>query len=153
MDGATRGNDITGLTAQRDALKKELADLQHQIEAAERAAVDRKVLAAAIEQAQRDRDALTSPTVEDLRETAENLCDAIERAWTGLIDTVGACETMAAKAPEVPPPPALPTALSATGAARTQLIEQLHAADIAYLTLPEIPPFTTVVTRSADGPR
>lgn len=79
MGGPTRGDDITALTAECDELKKELAALQREIEVAERAAVDRKVLAAAIEQAQRDRDAVTSPVVEDLREIAENLCDQIER--------------------------------------------------------------------------
>lgn len=60
---------------------------------------------------------------------------------------------MAANVPEVPPPPALPAALNATVTARALLLEQLDAADIDYLTLPEVPPYTSVLARSADGPR
>jgi hypothetical protein len=153
MGGPTRGNDFTALTSERDELKKELATLERQIEVAERAAVDRNVLAVAIEQAQRDRDALTSPVVEDLRESAENLCDEIERAWTSLSNTVGGCEAMAVNVPEVPLPPALPSALNAAATARAQLLERLNVADIDYLTLPELPPYSSVLTRSADGPR
>ena len=47
--------------AQRDALLRELAGLNEQTEIAERSAVDPAVVTAAIEQAERDRDAVTSP--------------------------------------------------------------------------------------------
>lgn len=86
-------------TEKRDALKRRLADVRLQIEVAQRAPVDPRVTTAAIEQARRDLDALTSPVLEDLREFAEQLADDIEHAWLSLCRTTTMADTLANKAP------------------------------------------------------
>lgn len=126
--------------AHRDALKRRLADVRLQIEIAERAPVDPRVTTAAIEQARRDQDALTSPVLEDLRETAEKLATDIEHAWISLCRTTAMADTLAAKAPTVTVPASLPAAINAAAAIRDHLIEELATADIDTIDLAALPP-------------
>jgi hypothetical protein len=83
--------------AHHDALKKQITEIHRQIEIAQRAPVAPEVTAAAIEQARRDQDALTSPVLEDLRETAEKLSEDIEHAWLGVSRTTTLADTLAGR--------------------------------------------------------
>ncbi|MEN4466812.1 hypothetical protein VXE65_32740 [Mycolicibacterium conceptionense] len=137
----------------RDALKRRLADIRMQIEVAQRAPVDPRVTAAAIEQARRDQDALTSPVLEDLRETAERLAVDIEHAWISLCRTTSMADTLAAKAPTVTVPSSLPAAITAAAAIRDQLTEELAAADIDTIELPALPPHSHLNPEDTHGTR
>jgi hypothetical protein len=141
------------LIAQRDALKQELAELQKQIAAAERAPIDKSVLNAGIEQAERDHDALTSPALEDLREEVDRLSDGIEDCWIDLAGLIRRCDMMADRFPAVPVPGSVIPALTATVAARVGQVERLAAADIGYVRIVELPPFATVAARSEGDDR
>jgi len=56
-----------GDAGRRDALKRELAELRRQMEIANARFGPSDTISAAIDQAERHRDAVTSPVVEDLR--------------------------------------------------------------------------------------
>lgn len=137
----------------RDALKRRLADIRMQIEVAQRAPVDPRVTTAAIEQARRDQDALTSPVLEDLRENAEKLAADIEHAWISLCRTTAMADTLAAKAPTVTVPSSLPAAITAAATLRPQLVEQLAAADIDTIDLPPLPPYPHLSLEDSHGTR
>jgi hypothetical protein len=139
--------------AERDALQRHIAEIGRQIEVEQRAPVDPAVMAAAIEQARRDQDALTSPVLEDLRETAEKLAEDIEYAWIGLCRTMIMADALADHAPTLTVPPALVAALDAAAAARPQLIDQLRDAGIDNADLPELPPYPHVLRETNHGPR
>ena len=139
--------------AHRDALKRQLHEIHRQIEIAQRAPVGPAALTAAIEQARRDQDALTSPVLEDLRETAEKLSDDIEHLWLGVCRVTALADTLADKAPTVPVPPALVPAITAVTTLRSSLIEQLGTAGIDTIDLPDLPPQPHLNTEDGDGPR
>ncbi len=139
--------------AHRDAVKAQIADVRRRIDIAESRSVDPEVMAAGIEQARRDLDALTSPALEDLRETAEELSDDIEHTWMGLCNLTLLAESVADKAPAVPVPPRLIEAIRSAITARAQLIEQLHTADIDTVDLPVLPPYRHVNAEAADVAR
>jgi len=132
-------NDHEPTPQRRDDLKAELAKLEGQIAAANRASVDPATLIAAIEQAERDRDAITSPAVESLRETVENLCADLEHTWSGCTQVIINAEQVAAKEPEVRQPPSLLPAIEAVTQAHDRTTERLNNAGIDYLNLPQIP--------------
>ena len=123
----------------RDALKAELAQLERQLAAANRSPVDPATPIAAIEQAERDRDALTSPAVESLRETVEDLCTDLERTWSGCTQVIINAEQVAQKEPSVRQPPSLLPATEAVIQAHDHTTARLAAAHIDYLNLPQIP--------------
>ncbi len=139
--------------AHRDALKAQIADIRRRIEIAEVRSVDPDVMVAGIEQARRDLDALTSPALEDLRETAEELSDDIEHTWMEVCNLTRLAESVADKAPEVPVPPKLIEAIRSAITGRHQLVQQLHAADIDTVDLPVLPPYRHVDAEAADVAR
>jgi hypothetical protein len=141
------------IVAHRDALKKQLTEIYREIEIAQRAPVAPAALSAAIEQARRDQDALTSPVLEDLRETAENLSDDIEHVWLGVCRSIALAENMADKAPTVPRPPTLIPAITAAETLRASLVEQLHATGIDTINLPDVPPHPHLDKEAGDGAR
>ncbi|MEU0498014.1 hypothetical protein [Mycobacterium sp. NPDC006124] len=134
------GTDPSELTPQRrDALKAELAQLERQLAAATRSPVDPATLIAAIDQAERDRDALTSPAVESLRETVEDLCADLEHTWSGCTQAIINAEQVAQKEPTVRQPPSLLPAIEAVIHAHDHTTARLAAAHIDYLNLSQIP--------------
>lgn len=145
--------DAEDPVARRDALKKQLTDVHRAIEVAQRIPVSPVALGAAIEQARRDQDALTSPVLEDLRETAETLSDDIEHVWLGICRSTALAETLADNAPTVPRPPTLLPAISAAIAVRSHVVEQLRTGDIDTVTLADVPPHPHLERGSDDGAR
>lgn len=137
----------------RDALKRQIAEVRRKIEIAQQRTVEPEVLTAAIEQARRDLDALTSPVLEDLRETAEKLADDIEHNWLSLCRTTLMADTMADKAPTVPVPETLINAIGAAITARPHLLDQLRAADIDTIDLPVLPPYRHLKSEADHGTR
>jgi hypothetical protein len=138
---------------EREALASELADLRGKFEQAERRAGEPAVVVAAIDQAQRDRDALTSPQVEDLRETVEELCDDLEAIWTGLVHTLQNAVLLAKESPKTHRPDSLLPSLEDAVATRKRLMEQLEAAGIDYLAFPKLPSYANLSDGLDDGAR
>jgi len=134
------GTTARELTPQRrDILKAELAELDRQLAAANRSPVDAAALIAAIKQAERDRDALTSPAVESLRETVEDLCADLEHTWSGCTQVIINAEQVAHKEPQVRQPPSLLPAIDGVAQAHHRTTERLANTNIDYLNLPQIP--------------
>jgi hypothetical protein len=127
--------------AQLDALKAELLELNKQIEIAERAPIDPAVLTAAIEQAERDRDAVTSPAVEDLRETVEKLADDIETDWIGNVHVLWNVEKLSRSnlRDKLAVPIHLRATLTELVDVRDRIGRRLADADVDYVTLPVLP--------------
>lgn len=146
-------SEIRTRASQRDALASELDDLRKKIVQAERRAGEPVVLVAAINQAERDRDAMTSPVVEDLRETVEELCDDIDQIWAGLVNLLQKADVLAKESPNTPRPDSLVPLLEEAHEIRGILGQQLEAADIDYLELPQLPSIPNFLNRPGDGKR
>lgn len=146
-------NEIAARGSERDALARELSDLRKKIDQFERRAGETSVLLAAINQAERDRDALTSPVVEDLRETVEELCDEIDRIWSGLVGYLQNVDALAKESPDTRRPDSLGPLVEEAHVTREMLGQQLAAADIDYLELPKLPSILNFLKRPDDGTR
>jgi hypothetical protein len=83
-------SEMAALTSEMAELQREIREMHAKRTAAERAGAARQTVELALEAAERDRDALSSPEVEALRARAEDLIARLRTAWTSL-DTLRVC--------------------------------------------------------------
>lgn len=112
------------------ALERELKAVRDERRVAQKRVAESEGLDQVIARVRRDRSALTSPVVEQVREQVQRLHDQLDESWDSVDNARHMAARLARKGPHLADRAALQAALDAEAAVRREITEHLRGAGV-----------------------